>query len=170
MILKISQDVYLFIRWCPARPASWLLDNGRLNLVLLGAELLASGLQAQVPLGHDDDGDGKLVDGAGAGVNNDPVDHVTDHQVEASCPGSQFVHGGQQFALETRSISGDVDLPQFQFKTANFQPQGDHTGGVHVAADEKKENWKKSNFLRKQLAVCTFSCNRFLILKIWTTT
>jgi len=74
-----------------ARPASWLLDNGRLNLILLGAELLASGLQAQV---------------------------------EASCPGSQFVHGGQQFALETRSISGDVDLPQFQFKTANFQPQG----------------------------------------------
>ena len=38
----------------PARPASWLLDNGRLNLVLLGAELLASGLQAQVLLGHDD--------------------------------------------------------------------------------------------------------------------
>ena len=82
-------------------------------------------------------------------VNNDHVDHVNDHQVEASCPGSQFVHGGQQFALETRSISGDVDLPQFQFKTANFQPQGDHTagagvdvadhtGGVDVAADKKK--------------------------------
>ena len=44
---------------CPARPASWFLDNGRLNLVLLGAELLASGLQAQVHLGHDDDGDAK---------------------------------------------------------------------------------------------------------------
>ena len=60
-----TQDTH-FNRWCPARPASWLLDNGRLNLVLLGAELLASGLQAQVPLGHDDDGYGKLVDGAGA--------------------------------------------------------------------------------------------------------
>jgi len=78
-------------RTSTARPASWLLDNGRLNLILLGAELLASGLQAQV---------------------------------EASCPGSTFQHGGQQFALETRSISGDVDLPQFHFKTANFQPQG----------------------------------------------
>ena len=43
-----------FKRLSPARPASWLLDNGRLNLVLLGAALLASGLQAQVPLGHDD--------------------------------------------------------------------------------------------------------------------
>ena len=103
-------------------------------------------------------------------VNNDHVDHVNDHQVEASCPGSQFVHGGQQFALETRSISGDVDLPQFQFKTANFQPQGDHTGGVDGDADKKRENWKKSNFLRKQLTVSTFSCNGFLILKIWTTT
>ena len=59
-----------FKRLSPARPASWLLDNGRLNLVLLGAELLASGLQAQVPLGHDDDGDGdgKLVDGTGAEI------------------------------------------------------------------------------------------------------
>ena len=53
-----------FNRWCPARPASWLLDNGRLNLVLLGAELLASGLQAQVHHGGDNDGD--LVDDTGA--------------------------------------------------------------------------------------------------------
>ena len=75
-----------------SRPASWLLDSGNLNLVVLGAELLASGLQAQV---------------------------------EATCPGGQFAHGGQQFNLETRGISGDVDLPQFQFKTANFQPQGE---------------------------------------------
>lgn len=37
-------------RTSTARPASWLLDNGRLNLILLGAELLASGLQAQVPI------------------------------------------------------------------------------------------------------------------------
>ena len=63
MILKITQDVgNHFKRLSLARPASWLLDNGRLNLVLLGAELLASGLQAQVPLGHDDDGIGELAD------------------------------------------------------------------------------------------------------------
>ena len=88
-------------------------------------------------------------------VNNVPDYHVNDYQVEASCPGSQFVHGGQQFALETRSISGDVDLPQFQFKTANFQPQGDHTGGVDVAdhtggvdvtTDEKRKNGRSQTF------------------------
>ena len=60
-----------------------MLDNGRLNLILLGAELLASGLQAQVEY-HDDN------------VDDDTVEYDDDNKLDDEDD------DGQQFALETQ--------------------------------------------------------------------
>eukprot|EP00092_Neocalanus_flemingeri_P007704 GFUD01008320.1.p1 GENE.GFUD01008320.1~~GFUD01008320.1.p1 ORF type:complete len:1742 (+),score=284.79 GFUD01008320.1:752-5977(+) len=45
-------------------------------------------------------------------------------QIQSQCPNKEFEHGGQVFNLELRIISGDVDLPQNNFKTSEFLPQG----------------------------------------------
>ena len=45
-------------------------------------------------------------------------------QIHSQCPSQEFEHGGQVFSLELRTISGDVDLPQHNFKTSDFNPQG----------------------------------------------
>ena len=45
-------------------------------------------------------------------------------QINSQCPNREFEHGGQVFSLDLRTISGDVDKPQNNFKTADFSPQG----------------------------------------------
>ena len=45
-------------------------------------------------------------------------------QINSQCPNREFEHGGQVFSLELRTITGDVDMPQNNFKTADFNPQG----------------------------------------------
>ena len=45
-------------------------------------------------------------------------------QINSQCPNREFDHGGQTFSLDLRTITGDVDMPQNNFKTAEFNPQG----------------------------------------------
>ena len=45
-------------------------------------------------------------------------------QINSQCPNMEFEHGGQMFSLDLRTITGDVDIPQNNFKTQDFNPQG----------------------------------------------
>jgi len=68
-----------------------MMDTNHLNIILLGADVLAGELSSQI---------------------------------NSQCPNREFEHGGQVFSLDLRTISGDVDKPQNNFKTADFSPQG----------------------------------------------
>ena len=49
-------------------------------------------------------------------------------QINSQCPNMEFEHGGQVFSLDLRTITGDVDIPQNNFKTQDFNPQGEVLG------------------------------------------
>jgi len=57
-------------------------------------------------------------------LGGDKLANDLSSQIQSQCPNKEFEHGGQVFNLDLRIISGDVDLPQNNFKTSEFLPQG----------------------------------------------
>jgi len=57
-------------------------------------------------------------------LGSDKLANDLSSKIQSQCPNKEFEHGGQVFNLELRIISGDVDLPQNNFKTLEFLPQG----------------------------------------------
>ena len=77
-------------------------------------------------------------------------------QINSQCPNREFDHGGQLFSLELRTITGDVDMPQNNFKTADFNPQGNLLENEILLPSLVQSSMKDyfySNFSRKLVSV-----------------
>ena len=98
-------------------------------------------------------------------------------QINSQCPNMEFEHGGQMFSLDLRTITGDVDIPQNNFKTQDFNPQG-RVILTRRALFPLAPNWFKwvqsfglvsgpleFNFFKILLNLCKF---KFFILILWS--
>ena len=65
----------------------------------------------------------KMYEDTSSLTYNDLADELSG-QICSQCPNMEFEHGGEVFSLDLRTITGHVDIPENNFKTQDFNPQG----------------------------------------------